>query len=39
MVLLKLMEEEFMCWLLMGTLWCEKRGLGWLVEGRGTWWI
>jgi hypothetical protein len=28
MVLLKLMAEEFMWGLLMGTLWWEKRGLG-----------
>jgi hypothetical protein len=27
-VLLKLMEEAFMCGLLMGTLWCENSGFG-----------
>lgn len=37
MVLLK-MAEELRCRLLMGTLWCEKRGLGYLYDEGCTQW-
>jgi hypothetical protein len=35
MVLLKLMEDEVRLGLFMGTLWCEKRGFGYLY-GKGS---